>query len=151
MAPYDRDSIRTLRESLGLSQRELASHLDVPQTTVNRWETGRTTPNAEYLGMMADLARRHSRTFEPFADATRPRERVDIAAQAALEWLARSRGPRGKARGEWHELFVQMLEIGAKKVKALAPLRARAEAAASAPEAELTALLDEVQRALPRS
>ncbi len=144
MAPYDRDSIRDLRESLGMSQREFADHLGLPQATVNRWETGRTTPSGEYLGMMYDLARRHSRSFEPFADSTPKKERVSIAVEAAREWLRKSRGPRGKDRSAWYELFHQMLTLAAGADRRLQVLLHQAERRADAPEGELADLLREV-------
>lgn len=39
------DKIRFIRESLGLSQKELATKLGVAFATVNRWEQGLTTPH----------------------------------------------------------------------------------------------------------
>lgn len=144
MAPFDRDSIRDLRESLGMSQREFADHLGLPQATVNRWETGRTTPSGEYLGMMYDLARRHSRSFEPFADSTPRKERVSIAVEAAREWLRKSRGPRGKDRTAWYELFHQMLTLAASVDRRLKVLLHHAERSAEASEGELSDLLREV-------
>jgi DNA-binding transcriptional regulator YiaG len=41
--------IRTLRETLGLSQQELADKLKVTSQTVSRWERGEVQPNAEAL------------------------------------------------------------------------------------------------------
>jgi transcriptional regulator with XRE-family HTH domain len=111
MPPFRRDTIKDLRQSLSMSQREFADHLGVPQTTVARWETGRTTPSAEYLGLMYDLARRHTRPFEPFAEATPATERVEIAQVAATEWLRKSKGPRGKDVVPWAETFHQMVGL----------------------------------------
>lgn len=147
MAPYDRDAIRQLRDSLSMSQREFASHLKVPQTTVNRWETGRTTPNGEYLGMMFDLAQRHSQSFTPFAASTPRADRKDIAVEASREWLRRSKGPRGKDREDWLETFVQMLGVVSRAQPGLQQALTKAEALASceAPEGEVRDLLKEVQ------
>lgn len=36
----DGEQVRILRKANGLSQRELAQMLDVPQATVSKWETG---------------------------------------------------------------------------------------------------------------
>ncbi len=122
MPPFQRDTVRSLRESLTMSQREFADHLGVPQTTVGRWETGRTTPSADYLGLMFDLARRHTIPFEPFASETPPEERVEIAQVAATEWIKKSRGPRGKDLESWSDTFHQMLTIVASKNRQLKPL-----------------------------
>ena len=129
MPPFRRDTIKDLRQSLSMSQREFADHLGVPQTTVARWETGRTTPSAEYLGLMYDLARRHTRPFEPFAEATPATERVEIAQVAATEWLRKSKGPRGKDVVPWAETFHQMVGLIAAKRRALRPSRSLRSAA----------------------
>jgi DNA-binding transcriptional regulator YiaG len=34
------EQVRTLRKEYGLSQKQLADMLDVPQATVSKWETG---------------------------------------------------------------------------------------------------------------
>lgn len=149
MPPFQRDTIKDLRQSLSMSQREFADHLGVPQTTVARWETGRTTPSAEYLGLMFDLARRHTRPFEPFAEATPATERVEIAQVAATEWLRKSKGPRGKDVVPWAETFHQMLGLVASKRRELRPLFDDLEEALRSPGvAELEALLQHVQREL---
>ena len=46
---FDPDSLTEVRRRLGLSQREMAERLGVPQNTLSRWETGATTPDAESL------------------------------------------------------------------------------------------------------
>lgn len=149
MPPFRRDTIRELRESLSMSQREFASHLGVPQTTVNRWETGRTTPSADYLGLMYDLARRHTRPFEPFAEATPPEERVEIAQIAATEWLRKSKGPRGKEVEPWAATFHQMLSIVAAKRAVLRDTLGRLDAVIAAPGvAALEEILRDTQRVL---
>lgn len=148
MPPFERDTIRDLRESLELSQREFAARLEVPQSTVNRWETGRSSPTAHYLGMMADLARRHSRAFTPFASSTRPTERVEIAVVAAREWLNRTKGPRHGDRTTWVETFHQMLAIVSAKGGALRAARRRLEEEDALADEALEALLEEVKRAL---
>jgi transcriptional regulator with XRE-family HTH domain len=53
--PFDCNQIRTFRKKLGLSQTELGNILGVPQSTVGRWETGSTFPNAKHIGLMCDL------------------------------------------------------------------------------------------------
>ena len=41
--------IRNLRQSLGLTQRELADHLHCSRRTVHRWETGKATPKSAWV------------------------------------------------------------------------------------------------------
>jgi transcriptional regulator with XRE-family HTH domain len=131
-----------------MSQREFASHLGVPQTTVNRWETGKTTPTAEYLGLMHDLARRHTRPFEPFASATKPSERIEIALVASQEWLKKTKGPRGKDSELWVETFHQMLSIVSASRLELRQARTRLEEMQEPTQTQLEGLLGEVQRIL---
>ncbi len=53
--PFDSSTVSKLRRDLGLTQRSFADAVGVPQSTVYRWEAGRSSPNATHLGMMADL------------------------------------------------------------------------------------------------
>ena len=39
------DTVKHLRQSLGISQEELAHALNVSYVTINRWENGKTVPN----------------------------------------------------------------------------------------------------------
>jgi hypothetical protein len=87
---------------------------------------------------MYDLARRHTRSFEPFADATPATERVEIAQVAATEWLRKSKGPRGKDVVPWAETFHQMVGLIADLEDVLKDPSVSA----------LEALLDQVQREL---
>ena len=59
MAPYDGHVpglVRRIRRILEVSQRGLAAILVVSQSVVARWETGRTSPRADVLHRMLDLA-----------------------------------------------------------------------------------------------
>ena len=38
-------TVKYLRQSLGISQEELAHALNVSYVTINRWENGKTVPN----------------------------------------------------------------------------------------------------------
>jgi len=51
-----KQDILTIRNQLGLSQKELAEKLGVKRLTIARWESGKTKPNAEYLAMLEKLA-----------------------------------------------------------------------------------------------
>jgi transcriptional regulator with XRE-family HTH domain len=53
----DGDSIRELREELGVSQQELARRLQVAHSTVYRWENGQSTPSGRVLARLLRLKR----------------------------------------------------------------------------------------------
>lgn len=60
MGPFDGDVpgvVRRVRRILDVSQRGLAALLDVSQSVVARWETGRTSPRTRVLQQMFRLAR----------------------------------------------------------------------------------------------
>jgi putative transcriptional regulator len=66
---WDAESIKALREHMGLSQQELADELQVRQQTISEWETGMYTPRrstSRYLSMVAEGA--------GFAYTARPEE-----------------------------------------------------------------------------
>lgn len=44
-----RERLPAVREQLGLNQQQLAKLLDVPPSTVNRWEKGRSLPSFKHL------------------------------------------------------------------------------------------------------
>ena len=44
-----------LRKEKGLSQEELASHLEVTRQTVSKWELGDSTPDLDKLVLLAEL------------------------------------------------------------------------------------------------
>lgn len=49
------ETIRTLRESAGFSQAQLAKKLDVTRSSVNAWEMGLSTPTIQYVVAMSRL------------------------------------------------------------------------------------------------
>ena len=55
--PFDHQQIRAFRREVRMTQDELARRLEVPQSTVARWESGRCAPNAYHIGEMCDLGR----------------------------------------------------------------------------------------------
>lgn len=85
LLPYEPSQIRSLRQRLGMSQRQLARVLGVPQSTVQRWEAGDMSPSAASLGRLDDLAREHGVPFTPFLATEVPGE-----PEAALDWLRRT-------------------------------------------------------------
>lgn len=60
LGPFDGEVpglVRRIRRVLDVSQRGLAALLDVSQSVVARWETGRTSPRVSFLVEMLRLAR----------------------------------------------------------------------------------------------
>ena len=49
------NKLYALRKSKGLSQEELASHLEVTRQTVSKWEVGDSTPDLDKLVLLAEL------------------------------------------------------------------------------------------------
>ena len=43
--PWDSQTIRALREHMGMTQRQMADELEVRQQTISEWETGFHTPH----------------------------------------------------------------------------------------------------------
>jgi len=56
---WDAGQVRSLRQYLGLSQRELAEELGTRQQTISEWETGQYRPrgaSARLLSLVAERA-----------------------------------------------------------------------------------------------
>ena len=49
------DTIKSLRETAGLSQSALAKRLGVTRSSVNAWETGLSIPTAQYIVELSQL------------------------------------------------------------------------------------------------
>ena len=49
------NKILELRKKAGLSQNELAAKLNVHQTAISQWETGKTHPDMNTIRLLADL------------------------------------------------------------------------------------------------
>ena len=49
------DTIKSLRETAGLSQSALAKRLGVTQSSVNAWEMGLSIPTAQYIVELSQL------------------------------------------------------------------------------------------------
>lgn len=61
--PFNSAKIKDFRNQLNLTQSELAMVLGVPQSTIARWETQKTVPNAFHIGLMCDFG--HTKGIEP--------------------------------------------------------------------------------------
>lgn len=55
--PFDHTTLKIFRHQIRLTQAELAARLQVPQSTIARWESGAVTPTARHLGSLCDLGR----------------------------------------------------------------------------------------------
>lgn len=53
--PFKPEKIREFRLRVGLTQEVLGRVLQIPQSTVARWETGFSVPSAEHIGLMCDF------------------------------------------------------------------------------------------------
>jgi type I restriction enzyme M protein len=60
--------VKSARQRLGLTQEKLARALKVSFPTVNRWENGKTTPDARSLHALAELLRERSPESRELAD-----------------------------------------------------------------------------------
>jgi DNA-binding transcriptional regulator YiaG len=61
---WDAERVRTLRERLGLTQRQLADELGVRQQTVSEWETGIYQPRGASARMLRVVAERSSASYD---------------------------------------------------------------------------------------
>ncbi len=71
-------ALRELRKGRKLSQKEVAAHLNIPATTYNTYESGRTEPPIEILvrlsylyNISVDLIVQRNRTFRGVEDVSR--------------------------------------------------------------------------------
>ena len=58
------DDIRTIRQKCLLSQEAFAKELGVSFVTVNRWESGKTTPTYKTMKLIDDFCKGHSIDFD---------------------------------------------------------------------------------------
>jgi type I restriction enzyme M protein len=60
--------VRDFRSRKSLSQQELARELKLSFATINRWETGKTTPDAATLHLLAEFIQKHGADFAALAE-----------------------------------------------------------------------------------
>lgn len=58
------EKIRSVRETLLMTQEEIAAELGVTPITVCRWETGKTEPSIKARKAFRDLCERNGLTFD---------------------------------------------------------------------------------------
>ena len=49
------DKLKKARINTGMTQREISKETKIPQSTLANWETGRTQPDLESIGILADM------------------------------------------------------------------------------------------------
>jgi putative transcriptional regulator len=64
---WNPDMIRSLREHMDLTQRELADLLEVRQQTISEWETGLHTPHRSTQKTLTMVAERAGFSYEAIA------------------------------------------------------------------------------------
>lgn len=62
------ETIRALREYMGLTQREMADELEVRQQTISEWETGTYAPRGLSERVLSLVAERADFAYEAQAD-----------------------------------------------------------------------------------
>ena len=62
---WNSERIRTLRQHLGLTQRELANELGTRQQTISEWETGMYKPRGTSATLLTLVAERSGFKYEP--------------------------------------------------------------------------------------
>jgi DNA-binding transcriptional regulator YiaG len=61
---WDASGVRSLRQHLGLSQRELADELGTRQQTISEWETGQYRPRGTSARLLTLVAERAGFRYE---------------------------------------------------------------------------------------
>jgi DNA-binding transcriptional regulator YiaG len=62
---WDSETIKLLRESMGLTQQQFADELGVRQQTVSEWEVGKYTPRRSMSKYLSLVAERAGFTYKP--------------------------------------------------------------------------------------
>ena len=58
------DKVRFVRETLKISQEDLARALNVSYATINRWENSKTKPTRMALAVFYDYCKKHGINFD---------------------------------------------------------------------------------------
>ena len=107
------DNIKTLRQSKGLSQEELAISLSVVRQTVSKWENGLSVPDSEMLLKIADVLDTKVSVLLGENVITDAESELKIIA-AKLEFLNEQIAKRNeKNRKIWQSVFIILLIITA--------------------------------------
>ena len=87
------NNISNLRKELGLNQKELGEKLNVGQTTVSAWETGRSEPDNETLAKLSKMFR-VSIGYLTGYEKSRKRIRLSEEEEIEMEEQRRSEPPQ---------------------------------------------------------
>ena len=115
------ERLKSLRESLGISQSKLANEIGITQASVNRYETDRTTPTAETLLWYADrfdvsLDYIFGRTDEPQGKLHKF-EPKPAASSEMREFVEMCFDPKSPMNEQLKQTLLNMLEESRKDVK----------------------------------
>lgn len=58
------DAIKDIRQSLNLTQTELANGLEVSFSSINRWENGKNVPNKMTIKMITNFCEKNGISFK---------------------------------------------------------------------------------------
>ena len=64
-ADWDKESIRRLRQHMGLTQNELADELGTRQQTISEWEVGMYQPRGTSTKLLNIIAERANFKYDP--------------------------------------------------------------------------------------
>ena len=104
--------LKTLRESLNLTQADMAALLNMPVNTVSRWERGSNLPDANSLAAMYSIAQERGVTPEFFVRKPNPITARSKRRMLAFHWDFQNRGVDSRyIEGEWScmEQYMRML------------------------------------------
>ena len=104
--------LKTLRESLSLTQADIAALLNMPVNTVSRWERGSNLPDANSLAAIYSIAQERGITPEFFIRKPSPLTARSERRVLAFHWDFQNRGVDSRyIEGEWSymERYMGML------------------------------------------
>ncbi len=109
------ERLRELRENIGFSQAELADEIGVTQATVNRYETGKTTPPVETILWYADrfdvsLDYIFGRTDKPQGKLYKYQPKTTKLNSDMKEFVEMCFDPKSPLNGRLKETIIKMLK-----------------------------------------
>lgn len=86
-------NIKELRLTLGETQKQFATRLNVAKETVGQWERGRCSPSANKMGKMTQLYKQTFSDISSFEKLQKPTNSEKIDKSKILELLVRELNP----------------------------------------------------------
>ena len=71
---WDAESIRSLRDSLGMTQKQMSEELGTRQQTISEWETGMYRPRGGMNRLLTLVAERAGFDYQATTEASVPQE-----------------------------------------------------------------------------